>query len=210
MTMNEQVAIDEHQRCNALLPWYANGTLDPAEHRAVREHIESCDTCRSDVRVFEKMRSAVTADAPSPISSKLTAADVISRANEPQRRTAQSAWRIAATIAVAVPALWLLSSLVIEERPGERFEAVTSDSQAAAVQYVVEVTFEPDVSAERRSAVLQSIGQPISAGAAGESQRVVVELPPRSLDELSAYAEQIAEQAEIAAAEFVAVQVPVR
>ncbi len=210
MTMNEPLAIDEHKRCNELLPWYANGTLSPAEHRAVRDHIESCETCQSDVRAFEKMRSAVTADAPSPISSKLTAADVIARASESQPRTSRSNWRVAAAIVLVLPALWLVSVILDDEQPNETFEAATSDSQAGAVQYVVEITFEPGVSEERRSTVLQGIGQRISSGSDDDSARVVVELPPRSLDDLAAFADRLSKNDEIAEAEFVAVQVPVR
>ena len=45
-------------RCDAVverLPWYLNGSLDPEEHAAIREHLEGCPACRAEL--------AATADA---------------------------------------------------------------------------------------------------------------------------------------------------
>lgn len=37
---------DPHQAIEELLPWYANGTLTPAERLAVEQHLERCPACR--------------------------------------------------------------------------------------------------------------------------------------------------------------------
>ena len=43
----------ECQQVSELLPWYRNRTLDEAEAAAVRDHLESCATCREDLKSTE-------------------------------------------------------------------------------------------------------------------------------------------------------------
>lgn len=38
-----------HQAIEELLPWYANGTLTPAETRMVEQHLEQCSACRLEL-----------------------------------------------------------------------------------------------------------------------------------------------------------------
>jgi len=41
--------IDPHQAIEELLPWYANGALNPAERIAVEQHLERCSACRLEL-----------------------------------------------------------------------------------------------------------------------------------------------------------------
>lgn len=38
-----------HARTEVLLPWYVNGTLEPAERAFVDTHVSHCDRCRADL-----------------------------------------------------------------------------------------------------------------------------------------------------------------
>lgn len=38
-----------HARTEVLLPWYVNGTLEPAERTFVDRHVAQCDRCRTDL-----------------------------------------------------------------------------------------------------------------------------------------------------------------
>lgn len=40
---------DSHREIEELLPWYANGALDPAERARVEQHLEHCPACRADL-----------------------------------------------------------------------------------------------------------------------------------------------------------------
>lgn len=40
---------DPHRQAQELLPWFVNGTLKPAEHRIVEEHLASCPDCAADL-----------------------------------------------------------------------------------------------------------------------------------------------------------------
>jgi Putative zinc-finger len=56
--------VDPHQRAMGLIPWYVNGTLDPAERPLLSTHLAACAPCRADyeaqVRLFEAMQADQT------------------------------------------------------------------------------------------------------------------------------------------------------
>lgn len=61
------------ERIHALLPWYANGTLEPDERELFERHLASCPSCRAELVTVEKMRAEITrhgeaffADHPAP------------------------------------------------------------------------------------------------------------------------------------------------
>lgn len=61
-----------HEEVQALLPWYANGTLDEAEHAWVEEHLAECAGCRAEAEecgaLGATVRAAETmAPAPHPV-----------------------------------------------------------------------------------------------------------------------------------------------
>lgn len=46
-------------RDHELLPWYLNGTLEPAEREAFDRHLEACAPCRSERGVIETIKAAL-------------------------------------------------------------------------------------------------------------------------------------------------------
>ncbi|MBM4200160.1 MAG: hypothetical protein FJ189_02610 [Gammaproteobacteria bacterium] len=56
MMREEATSIASHDEVLHLLPWYANGTLKAAEHRAVAEHLRSCDECRRELADFQMLQ----------------------------------------------------------------------------------------------------------------------------------------------------------
>ena len=47
-----------HDQIIELLPWYANETLEEGERRAVAEHLETCASCRRELKEFRIFASA--------------------------------------------------------------------------------------------------------------------------------------------------------
>lgn len=58
-----------HRRVFELLPWFANGTLEPAERRGVEEHLAACRECTEELARCRELAEAVraaTVPAPAP------------------------------------------------------------------------------------------------------------------------------------------------
>jgi len=54
---------DEHRAAQAMLPWYVNGTLEPAELARMQAHLEQCTRCRADAQWEKRVRAAAPAAA---------------------------------------------------------------------------------------------------------------------------------------------------
>ena len=54
---------DEHGAVQAVLPWYANGTLDAAERAEVEAHLGDCPRCRADLEFQRQLRATPMAEA---------------------------------------------------------------------------------------------------------------------------------------------------
>ena len=51
---------DGHREIQALLPWYLNETLDPAEAGRVRAHLAQCPECQAELRDETRLAAALT------------------------------------------------------------------------------------------------------------------------------------------------------
>jgi anti-sigma factor RsiW len=83
---------EEHQQLRERLPWYANGTLAPAEAGPLRAHLEGCAGCRDELarclRLAEGLQSRdEPAWAPSAagFARLMATIDASERAAEPRR-----------------------------------------------------------------------------------------------------------------------------
>lgn len=56
----------EHARAALDLPWYVNGTLEPAEHAAVRAHLARCLVCRRELATLTTLRDALATRSREP------------------------------------------------------------------------------------------------------------------------------------------------
>lgn len=51
--------LDPHEAATLLLPWYANGTLNPEETRQVEAHLEQCPHCRAELEQYRVLGEQV-------------------------------------------------------------------------------------------------------------------------------------------------------
>lgn len=212
--MNEIRITDHHDSVTELLPWYVNDTLDESERELVRQHISDCETCRNDVELLAQVQHAVRTESPAPLvpaprSDALLAA--LDGRHRKQMRHNRWLWLAAASIVVLVGA----SSLFIWPRYGgvdspARFETATSAASIDSINYVVELQFADGVNGAARTALFEAIDAREPARLTNDSTyKVTLALGSLSLTDLEDYIESIESRPEIAAAEIVAVQLPV-
>jgi hypothetical protein len=210
--VNQSQPTVDHEEFESLLPWYVNETLDEAEQTRVQRHIEQCATCRDNVDMLLEVRRTVRSGSPAPLVPPPDTARLLEAIEESDRAGAHRTWSwiaVAATFTlVAITMAWQLGP-----RPGNTptlFETVTSPAVDQSINYVLEVRFAPGASVESHGAFFESIGAGKLAVPLGENTyRMALGLGPLSLAELEQYAERIESRPEVAAARFVAVQLPV-
>jgi hypothetical protein len=102
-----------------LLAEYAAGTLDKADHDAVRGHLGGCPDCAGTVTAWRATAHAVTSDLPEPPGPDLVTAVLRRSALAPSPRpVARPAWRMAPLLLLAQSRLvgrsvWIASALVM-------------------------------------------------------------------------------------------------
>jgi hypothetical protein len=213
MTDNRQM--HDHDEIDLLLPWYVNGTLQPAEHDRVTRHLTTCAECRESVSLLAEIQTAVVRDKATPIVPQPRVdelLDSISTSN-PLRRLDRRQSKI--FFAAAAVTLLLIATLILnnqEDRSGipQRFETATSSQDSASMDYVLTIQFESGTSPVDRDRILQDIGaRDVSGGSDEGAYRVIVQLSAASLEELDSYTGDLESLSEVSSVAVVALQLPV-
>lgn len=201
-----------HEAVNERLPWYVNGTLAEDERGEVAAHLEACAVCREDLLLCEEMARAVRSDNAVPIPPATSAAGLLERAGTRARRRRLPDWRMAAAIAiVSVTAAMTYLQVNRDEAPNQRFTTTTEQTSLATVNYVFQLRFEAFADDAARARFFEDLGGSAQiVDTATREYRLTLSLPPQSLADLDARAAAIAAYDEVATAEVVALQVPVR
>ncbi len=213
--MAENKQKHDHVEIDLLLPWYVNDTLESAEHDRVAEHVVRCAICQESIALLSELQSAVVRNKATPIVPQPRVEDFLSviDAGIPSR---QRDWRQPRSLIAAAVAILLLITAVmlsnqddLTETP-QIFETATSMQQAAAMDYVLSIQFEPGTAAAERERVLQDIeARDISGGIDEGAYRVIVQLRAASLEELERYTSNLESMSEIRSVNVVALQLPV-
>jgi anti-sigma factor RsiW len=83
-----------HKDSWALLPWYANGSLEGAEREAVRAHLADCEACRDELAHCRDLAVAVqTAPAPAWAPSSEHLARLLERIDALEAGAGKRGWR---------------------------------------------------------------------------------------------------------------------
>ncbi|HHI93534.1 MAG TPA: hypothetical protein ENK04_08490 [Gammaproteobacteria bacterium] len=159
--MNEPI---NHDHPDALLPWYANGTLTDEERMQVAAHLERCEQCREELRFLTGLRQAVkqqVADAPaSPelglkrLMREIDADDAETPTSRPATR--RMAWwqpsLAAAAVVIVIQGVLLLNLWQGDDDAGMR---LAGETRPAAV--VVQIQFDAAAREEEIRALLRSL-----------------------------------------------------
>lgn len=176
----------EHDLIAELLPWYANGTLNPAKQALVVEHLPVCAECRTILGQYQKLDAVCRAHTdetdwqPSPAHFALIYQNIDAEKNETvaksstvskrrlltrlsNRLTAVSrpiAWALTLeTIALAVLVVLLVTPRIALQPTGGRMFETLSNSRApvAMGQARVHIVFAEDISEREIRALLTSV-----------------------------------------------------
>ena len=158
---------DPHKQTQTLLPWYANGSLDPGEAAAVEAHLAGCAECRADLKL-EHALSAGIADLP-PASAPGWAALRERVESEAAGRPAPHRFASAALLRRPVAVGWVIAAqaaslaLVIglgwvsmKQTTGPLYRALGAASAAANGNVVV--VFRPTTTEQTLRALLSRNG----------------------------------------------------
>jgi len=152
---------DEHGVVQAVLPWYANDTLDAAERAEVEAHLRECARCRADLDFQRQLRTTPVPEAlPGDVDrgwlalrAKLEppSAETSAPRPAPDRRSAPRWWPLALGLQAALVAVLVLASAWLFLPPADAYRTLAAGAPPAANALVV---FRPDATeAEMRRAL---------------------------------------------------------
>ena len=129
-------------------------------------------------------------------------------------RTGVGTRRVLTTAALALIALLALVASgpnMSSETRNQRFDAATSSGKLQTMDYVLELRFADGISVDERKLIIAGLGGSNAVMSSDQTHyKIVVRLPPKSLQELEQYAAEVQSRREILSAEIVALQLPVR
>lgn len=165
----------QHGEIEALLPWYANGSLEDAERRRVSDHLEQCAACREeldfigDVRAVLRVSAAAEQPAPVPrhagfasLPGNLQAQIINSPRNRPQHL--RKRYWMPAMAASFLAAIGLGVALTVAWLDAPRFQTATSNIAAAENHVLIAVRFVPDTALEELNGLLRRHGAVVVRG----------------------------------------------
>jgi len=219
MTTDRQ---EEIEAIEAMLPWYAAGTLDPRDVERVEDALARSPALRASLRLVQEDRdetvalneslgapgaaawarvlAVATAEPRKPsLKTRLASlADLLGLGAEPNR--ARLAWAgAAAAIVIVLQAATILSLLPVAKGPGYQ---TASEAPVAAEGANVLVAFAPDARLDQVGAWLQEHHASIVDGPRGGLYRLRVGDKSLSKDQMSAL------EAELAASPLVRTVLP--
>jgi anti-sigma factor RsiW len=185
--IDERRAQKEHQAISELIPWFVNGTLGELERQRVDAHLRACAACRDDLlqeqRVYQAMVGETSveympASSLKRLHAKLDgarkeaapvemAASPAIPVKQPTRRWMPWQRRIAASIAVAVVVLSLLTmnqwARFRTHELSPDYQTVTT-SRSRAPDEVIRAVFSPSITLVELQAILDEAQLRIVAG----------------------------------------------
>ena len=152
--MNESITKDSHALIIELLPWYVNKTLGNGENERVRQHIDSCETCRDDVNLLGRIQDTIRSDSPAPLVVEPQVQKLFDAIDRPN--TAASRWPlIAAAASIFVVAI---VAMLTWEREPTFYETVTTSAAPGSIEYVLELRFVDGVRVDEQLQALVELG----------------------------------------------------
>lgn len=160
---------ENHWELQKLLPWYAAGRLDPAEHARVEAHVAGCEECQEELR-FEQTLAEAVKTLPLDADVNWRRMEGRLKAEPPRRRTTwlASPWT---GWAAAACALLALGAATLPHASAGRYHALGAARAAAPGDMVV--IFRPETPERDIRAALDAAGARIVDGPTGADAYVL-------------------------------------
>lgn len=215
--MHDQNTQLDHDDVDLLLPWFVNNTLADMERLHVQRHVESCTACQDSVALLQKMQRSAQTDSAVPILPTPRSDELMSAITMDEPRQTSKNWWPAVALAASVAVILLVATLVVDSTalapdPEVRFETATSgEGEAAQMDYVMAVEFEPGTTATNRLQAFEvySVAEFV-AESEPDTYRIMIRLPVSSLEDLERVKSDMESHADIRSVRILALQLPMK
>jgi len=201
-----------------MIPWYVNGTLSDAEAALVREHIDVCSDCQTDVGLHTRIHAAVIENDVSPITPKTSASDILSGDGAARSRSTPSVGNTRQSMAVAaglaILGVALIAWLIVDrniENTNRQFQTATSAETGANIDYVLQLRFDAGVSEQQRREIVAQMDDVVKwTTVFSGDYEIHVRLSAPTFVALEQYRLRAESISGVQSAEFTALQLPMR
>jgi anti-sigma factor RsiW len=172
-----------HEKAQMLLPWYANGTLEPGESTVLEAHLAECDQCRAELAADRRLRELYAATSAPGQPVRPVRIPPATGASWPLARRLSSGWGKVAQLALAAAAAVTLIVVVMpNQRDGEYRLLGSGDATAQGNAIVL---FSPDTAARDLRAALEHAGARLVDGPTASGAYIVQVPEQRRTDALA-------------------------
>jgi anti-sigma factor RsiW len=180
MSISDDVTLANHAGVRHLLPWYANGTLNPDEHARLEAHLVACVECKRDAMECQSVSAAAKSRSPEAWEpSARHFAQLLNRVERSEKRSWTNRGRASIAIrlrtwfmsappwALALQCALLLAvggvALVRSGGPVPQYQTLAHPATASDHVHL-HVIFAADMSGEELRQLLHEIGAQIVDG----------------------------------------------
>ena len=108
--------MSKHEKINAMLPFYASGTLEEKERKQVERHLQSCPVCQEELAFWQEVGGAVRQEVPEKAPPRWLFEHIV--VDLPATTSVGNLWRtslslLKAQVALVRSEIWSASLLVM-------------------------------------------------------------------------------------------------